>query len=584
MEQANTDAARTALRGGNLLLAYDICAREIAAGDPGRKLRYLLVLTLARMGETKRALGFFEANGLAEDDDVDVAALQGRLLKDLAGIADVDARPAAFARASDVYLDAHRRFGGYFTLINAASLAHLAGSVEHAAGLAQAVLTDPEIDAATSYFAAASAVEALLLLDRFDDADAALGVAVACPDADAGARASTVRQFALLADSAPAASAQRIAAMIERLRPAPVAMFCGHMLVEDPIAEARIGAAIETELDASGTTIGYGALACGADILCAETLLRRGGELHVVLPFAVADFIEQSVAPGGPGWLGRFDTALAAATSVSFATEASYIGDVAQFGYGASFAMGLTCLRARHLETSPLQLAIWDGAAARGAAGTGIDVAAWQKHGFETRVIEPGSIQRPAHAAAPDAMSSAPREFRSIVFTDFAGFSKVTEHALPIFWSEVMGRVAAALGANPDAVRFRNTWGDALFAVIDEPVAAAEIALDMLRRLASFDPAILGLGRNAGMRVGLHHGPVYLIPDPITGKDNYLGTEVTRTARIEPVTPVGQVYVTQPFAALLALTGDARFATAYVGKIVLAKGYGEMTMYRLTEC
>ena len=35
--------------------------------------------------------------------------------------------------------------------------------------------------------------------------------------------------------------------------------------------------------------VGYGQLACGADILIAEALLDRGGELHVVLPFAEED-------------------------------------------------------------------------------------------------------------------------------------------------------------------------------------------------------------------------------------------------------------------------------------------------------
>ena len=60
------------------------------------------------------------------------------------------------------------------------------------------------------------------------------------------------------------------------------------------------------------------------------------------------------------------------------------------------------------------------------------------------------------------------------------------------------------------------------------------------------------------------------------------GTTVTRsrTARIEPVTPPGEVYVTEQFAARLALEPNA-YACDYVGQIPAAKSYGTMRMYHL---
>ena len=48
--------------------------------------------------------------------------------------------------------------------------------------------------------------------------------------------------------------------------------------------------------------VAYGSLACGADMLVAEAILARGGELHVVLPFAEEDFLKTSVHVGGPEW------------------------------------------------------------------------------------------------------------------------------------------------------------------------------------------------------------------------------------------------------------------------------------------
>jgi hypothetical protein len=47
------------------------------------------------------------------------------------------------------------------------------------------------------------------------------------------------------------------------------------------------------------------------------------------------------------------------------------------------------------------------------------------------------------------------------------------------------------------------------------------------------------------------------------------------------VTPPGEVYVTEQFAAALELDGDRDFACDYVGHMPAAKDYGHLRMYRL---
>ena len=84
-----------------------------------------------------------------------------------------------------------------------------------------------------------------------------------------------------------------------------------------------------------------------------------------------------------------------------------------------------------------------------------------------------------------------------------------------------------------------------------------------------------------GMRIGLHFGPVYQEVDLVTGLDNFYGSEVTLTARIEPKGIPGEVYTTQAFAAILAVTEPKRFASRYVGRVELAKGYGVAPIYQL---
>jgi len=54
-------------------------------------------------------------------------------------------------------------------------------------------------------------------------------------------------------------------------------------------------------------------------------------------------------------------------------------------------------------------------------------------------------------------------------------------------------------------------------------------------------------------------------------------------ARLEPVTPPGAVFVTEPFAAILALEAGGEFTCRYVGRIPLAKKYGDYPMYRLSR-
>ena len=93
----------------------------------------------------------------------------------------------------------------------------------------------------------------------------------------------------------------------------------------------------------------------------------------------------------------------------------------------------------------------------------------------------------------------------------------------------------------------------------------------------------MGLPSHLALRLGAHTGPVYEAFDPILGKPAYTGAHISKTARIEPVTPAGQVYVTGPFAAQIALEGGDRFSCEYVENIPAAKDFGLLRMYALKK-
>ncbi|MGQ0590495.1 MAG: adenylate/guanylate cyclase domain-containing protein [Sphingosinicella sp.] len=574
------ESARGALSRGDLIGAYDATVAAIAEGDDSPAIRHLQVLALARMGDTDRAMELFAASGLDASPDPHERAVGARLLKDKAlSLPPGAASAAALAGAFDAYHAIYAASGDAFPGINAATLALLAGDTARAHVLAEALLADPAVAAAANYYDAATKAEALLILGRTGEVTAALAAPPVRESRDYGARCSTLRQLAMIAAHLGLDSE----ALLAPLAPPRVAHFCGHIFVADAEAESRLRAAIDAVIEAETVGFAYGALAAGADILFAEALLARGAELHLVLPFAEEDFLAQSVRPAGEPWLARYAACRDRAATLTFAGEMEFFGDGAQYGYGSRMAMGLARLRAEHLAAEAVQLAIWDGKAANGDAGTGIDVAAWRDGAGRTVAIEPGQVERGLTRPEPRVRSAYDRALAAILFTDFAGFSTLSETALPAFWDGVMHRVAEVLDRHGDEVACRNSWGDALYAVMQSATGAAEIALELQDALARFDYATLGLDGAGGMRIGVHYGPAYRTIDRITGRTTFYGTEVSKAARIEPVTPPGAVFVTEPFAAILALEAGSRFTSRYVGRIPLAKKYGDYPMYRLTR-
>lgn len=572
-----------ALLRGDFLAAYDAAMLAREAGIDDRRIDYAAVLALARMGDVELALELYAQTGLGAVDDVDTRSLEGRLKKDMAERASDADRPGLFAEASAAYRAVYDIKGGYFPAINAATTALLAGDDAAAKQLAEEILRDPEITNPVGYYATATAAEAHLLLGDAAAAETAMQAAVACADAEPGPKASTCTQMLLIARALPDRAAA-IAPLVKLLRPAPVLVFCGHMFAEDQAVEAVIRARVDAALDEIDPSAAYGALACGADILVAEALIARGCELHIVLPFDQGDFVAQSVAPGGAGWIARFTYCLDAAQTVSFATDMSYIGDPQLFTYGSCVAMGLARMRARHLRTDAIQLAVLHSEDGVKPAGTASDVAMWNRLGHQTRLIDPGAIDRsfprPPSIAMPEGVG---RVAHSMIFADFAGFSKLTEPVLPVFVHSILGRIGGVLDRYGDKVLYRNSWGDALYAVIGDAADAAEIVLELRDMLREIPIELRDCAGDCGMRISVHHGPIYTAHDAVMNRQSFFGTEVTRTARIEPVTPMGEVYATEAFAAMLALGSARPYGTHYVGRIKLAKDYGQLAMYKLSR-
>ncbi len=329
---------------------------------------------------------------------------------------------------------------------------------------------------------------------------------------------------------------------------------------------------------------GVGALWTSGALVAAERILAHGAELHLVLPFAVPDYLGQ-IARLRPGpEVERRRRCIAAAATITAATTDGDYPDPTLVSYAASIADGLARTRARMLATECVAFTELDDL--RANAGDGEGGSRKGPHAEVRAEGEPRSTRDTPcptdNAPSPRPAPGAPvREIRALLFADVYRFSStVPESRMPAFWSGFMGEIATVVDEAGPAILYRNTWGDALFLVLAGIEDAAEIALSLQERVTAFrarQPS------GPELRIGLHHGPVFRGRDPVRGVATYFGTQVSRAARVEPVAPPGAVYVTEPFAAILAASGNEAFETGYVGVVPLPKRYGEHRMYRLAR-
>jgi hypothetical protein len=580
------DAVRTADRRGEMLAAFDLAQRALVEYPDNLRLKHLAVLALARAGSTDEARARYLEYGLGSVDDEDAQALGARIAKDTALQTTGQRRAIDAARAAAAYEAVYDRTGGYYPAVNAATMRLLAGDPIAARRLARRVVDLLAGRAHDSYYAAVSQAEAMLILGRVDDARDAIRVAAGLQADDHSALATTRRQLRLVCDANSTDPD-----VLSALSGPGVVHYCGHRIGQsagdEPFPaprEADVRERIRREVRRVAPGYAYGALANGGDILWAEALVDHGARLHVVLPFAADEFVRTSVGATG-GWRGRFHRLLDAADNVTYATEDAYLSDDVLFRYASELAMGLAVLHARFLDADVCQLALWDGRPARGGAGTAFDVATWTGQGHRGVVVAPNPARRvpPAAAAAVPVVRDEPagRVVRALLFGDIRGFSKLTDEQLPRFNEHVMTAFAGVLERHRAAVCFKNTWGDGLFVVLTDAVSAAACAIDLQDAMRGVDLAASRLPTHLALRLSGHLGPVYPIRDPVRDASGFIGSHVSRAARIEPVTPAGAIYVTEPFCAALTLRRSG-YVCQYVGHMPMAKNYGPLRAYHLS--
>lgn len=548
------------------------------------------IIALARSGALEGAYdSYLRLIERGDPPNEDFLSLGGRLIKDRALEAQsAEARRALFAQAADTYAAAYARFGGPYSGINTATLRWMAGAREAARALAGKLLAEmptvPPAGRQARYYAFATQAECLLLLGRPDEAEHALSQAFRAAPEDYAAQASTLRQFDMvLADQGVRA------AWLDRFRPPRPAHFAGHLLgdaawcrengvdlaalqadIADAVAETRIGTA-------------YGALAAGADILIAEAVLERGGQVQIVLPCEEEAFVDSSVRPFGEDWMARYRACRSGAVGLRTATLNPEGDDWFDRALASRLAMGLAITQARQWQTHPVQILVWDGSPPRRLGGTAQDREVWAAAGHAQRVLPLRQDRGPVMSTpAPADGPEEPRALMAILCADVAGFGRLSDRQTARFIDHVFRPLAACCSALAHRPAFINSWGDGLFLAFDAVEAAAEAALALQARFAALDLAAAGLPAHLGLRIGGHFGPAYRTQDPFLQREAVIGTQVTLATRIERSAAPGAVAVSEAFAAALALSPAAEaYRCEYLGPKDLEKDSGCWPLYSL---
>ena len=490
-------------------------------------------MALARTGAVDEAWRLFGQSGLAASDEPAALTLKGRLLKDRARALQGPARRALFAEAARAYRLAAQRGQSAYALINAATLSLLAGEVESARASAVAALEARDND--TPYYQEATRAEALLVLGRRDEAQAALDRAVALAPRAWEDHAVTLRQFRLIL-----AELGQPDDWLSVLAPPRALHFTGHMALspDDKLADQIAAALVEEK-----AAFGYGAVAAGADILIAEALAEAGAALHVVLPTNAEVFRERSVRPWGEAWVTRYDRLLELADSVQTTAPDLTRVSPAAIALADETAMGMAVLRAASLAGEALQLALLDP---ERPDASGAAAARWRETGRRQRLVP---VRRLPSTPVDDSPSAPP-----LVPTAFLGCA--LDLPLERDPTELLRRLSEAIGEAP-APCVAPAWsGRDLLLGYATPAEAARAAIALRGALG---PA----ARLAGA-----YGLAQRTPNPLDSGPLAIGRGPKVVSAYLDVTPPGAVYLDLPFAAGLALDANA----GPVGKIMNLTG------------
>jgi class 3 adenylate cyclase len=599
---------------GEPLLAYDVLSAGLEHWPQKVRLKQLTGLALAECGAIERGnlilLDLYE-NGNIDGETLGILA---RTYKDLWSLRKQPSRKLeALEKAHAYYYEGYQWATkskkrswldeALYNGINAATTALLIGRQKQARNLARNVILicNRKLKRKkTDYWALATKGEAAIILKKWKEAEEFYCQAAQLEPKNYR-RLSTTRRQARLLLAHFNLDRHRFDHYFNIPR---IIVFAGYGIDQPDrtvsgFSAAAIGKArkeIAIRLKHLDAAISYSSAAYGFEILFLEEMLKRNGEINIVLPFPVKEFKKEyeTIIPG-TSWGQRFNRVLKKTARLIIASQHSYKGGGAFYEYANLLLDGHALLRAKMLDTKVEPLVVSDGREGDGPGGTASLIKHWQQHGMQPEVVNMAQL---LNASVVSSKKSEPvisnlavsgttgkrsitvrHQIKAMLFADVVGYSQIADGKIPEFVEHFMGSIAALIENYKIKPLTKNTWGDALYFVFSSVDDACNFAYQLKKCIWRIDWEKKGLPGHLSLRISLHAGPVFRCLDPVTKRQKYTGAHVSRAARIEPITPPGEVYASQQFAALAAAQRIKSFRFDYVGQIPLPKMDGTEPLY-----
>jgi hypothetical protein len=199
--------------------------------------------------------------------------------------------------------------------------------------------------------------------------------------------------------------------------PAKVFVFSGHLIDAPDRERERLpesmtdiaAAAIARKLDEVGAGERDLALcegACGGDLLFAAAVLERKMRLELRLPFAEAEFLEESIAYAGQQWIDRFTAVKSHARTSVFEMPAELGPTPSNVDPYERANLWQVEAALTHASDRVQLIALWDGERSQQRGGTEHMVHAMRERGGRIEIIDARDLLRCITAATDHGGSS----------------------------------------------------------------------------------------------------------------------------------------------------------------------------------
>jgi tetratricopeptide (TPR) repeat protein len=511
------------------------------------RVNQLLALSTSKCGSPELALEYLTALYERFPDDPETAGILGGIYKSIFR-KQQSTKYALLSR--DTYAKNFSQTGNYYTGINAATMSVIAGKAQQGRELATQVIS--KLETATTEWEWATLAEAYLLTKNRDKALPAFTKARQLIANDWGKVLSVYNQLWLLDHYMPIPKE-----VLRIFAPPVVVAFSGHMIDapgrETPrfpaTIEEQVKQSIKAALNTLNASVGYCSLACGADILFAEAMAERGGEVQVVLPFAQADFISISVAFAGTEWVQRFQSLLEKYPTVKLTVE-NYGGNDDLFVLLGKSIFGSAILRSRSYQQEPFLLTVLsEFDLKRKEGGTRDILQLWPFMQRHTNINPDGLVTQLQQQATNNKTGLAIDRIadRPVLYQAWLDLSKliVAERLAAV-------KVIKAKLEDQPAVKLFDEQSEAILIGMDSEIAL----MDALRAIWT---EIAPLKAEKPLRIALQASPVKI--KEVANDNNLISL-----AAIGRLIPNGSLCATHTMASVLALY-PKKFQLEQVGSV-----------------